>query len=286
MFSTEAVKVAITVQVVPGVTGGVAQALAGLVHSLGQLDGPEGYQLIVQDGQQHDWLKPLCGPNQHVVFQPGAQTNHNGTGSRLKSAVKRALGPALPAVKTLRDRLLPAARPSWQVPVSDGFIESLGCDVIHFPAQFFTRCAIPSVYNPHDLQHLHYPEFFDESVLAWREIIYPAACRLAHTVVVGSQWIKDDVHQQYGIDPEKLQIIPYAAPNQTHPHVSDDELKSVREKYRLEQPFCFYPAVTWAHKNHLRLLDAIALLRDEQGLTVRLVCGLHWFEVPSALAAH
>jgi glycosyltransferase involved in cell wall biosynthesis len=30
--------------------------------------------------------------------------------------------------------------------------------------------------------------------------------------------------------------------------------------------------VTWQHKNHLRLLEALALLRDERDLVVRLVC--------------
>ena len=36
-------------------------------------------------------------------------------------------------------------------------------------------------------------------------------------------------------------------------------------------PFALYPAQPWKHKNHLRLLDAIALLRD-RGVEVRLVC--------------
>jgi len=47
---------------------------------------------------------------------------------------------------------------------------------------------------------------------------------------------------------------------------------AVAQKYRLEQPFMLYPAVTWPHKNHLRLLDAIARIRDNRGLELRLVC--------------
>src|SRR5262249_15792980 len=36
--------------------------------------------------------------------------------------------------------------------------------------------------------------------------------------------------------------------------------------------FAIYPAVTWQHKNHVRLLEALALLRETRGLVVPLVC--------------
>ena len=77
--------------------------------------------------------------------------------------------------------------------MSTGFHESLGCDVLHFPTQGFILCAMPTIYNPHDLQHLVYPQFFSPQTLAWRETVYPAGCRFAQTVVVGSQWVKEDV---------------------------------------------------------------------------------------------
>ena len=40
----------------------------------------------------------------------------------------------------------------------------------------------------------------------------------------------------------------------------------------LPEAFVLYPAQTWPHKNHLRLLDALAILRDEHDLVVPLVC--------------
>ena len=44
----------------------------------------------------------------------------------------------------------------------------------------------------------------------------------------------------------------------------------VRGKYGLSQPFLFYPAQFWAHKNHVTLLHALALLR-KQGREIDLV---------------
>jgi glycosyltransferase involved in cell wall biosynthesis len=51
-----------------------------------------------------------------------------------------------------------------------------------------------------------------------------------------------------------------------------DFLTTVQNKYQLKQPFALYPAVTWPHKNHIRLLEALAHLRDTCGLTMHLVC--------------
>ena len=39
----------------------------------------------------------------------------------------------------------------------------------------------------------------------------------------------------------------------------------------VEEPFALYPAQAWEHKNHFRLLEAVALL-EQRGLSVRLVC--------------
>jgi len=251
-------KVGIIVDVEPGIHGGIATALRSLITALGKLEGPETYVLIVESQTQIDWLSPLA-PNQMFELRPALTEGAVKKGIRLaKGAVKKALG---------RD-----GRASWPVvPVSDGYLESLGLDVLHQPTQGFTYCAIPTVYNPHDLQHLHYPQFFDIADLTWRETIYRAACRTSQAIIVNSQWIKDDVVAQFAVSPDKVQIIPEAAPTQLLAEVSDEDKAATRAKYALPERYIFYPNNTWPHKNHLRLFEAMAWLRDEKGITVPLV---------------
>jgi glycosyltransferase involved in cell wall biosynthesis len=122
------------------------------------------------------------------------------------------------------------------------------------------------------LQHLHYPQFWSAAEIAQREVVYRAGCQLARTVVVGSQWIKDDLVKQYQIDPHKVQVIPEGPPTQSIAAPSTQEQAAVLKKFELQQPFAIYPAVTWEHKNHIRLLEALAHLRDVRGLNIRLVC--------------
>jgi len=263
---TSSLRVALPAQITPGVSGGIAQFTMSLVRSLGKLnDGPEEYIVVVESREPLDWLKSFAGPNQRFLVRD------RSTDSLTRRLMKRAVKPLRPAATALLNHFI-----GWrmwpEVPISDGFYESLGCDVIHFPFENFVLCAIPTVTNIHDLQHLHYPQFFKAEGLAWREVSYPAACQASHTVVVGSQWAKDDLVRHYGVHPDKVQVVPEAPPTEFHAEPSPGDVAKVKQKYQLEQPFALYPAVTWPHKNHLRMLEVLAQLRDSRGLTVRLVC--------------
>lgn len=257
--SRQLLKVAIEANIPHAESGGVGQALLSLVHGLGQLrNEAESYTIIVRSESQKERLKSHLGSGQEFVVKPKASKPSKLIGRLQRSLSRRLLGPP---------------KQHLQVPVSDGFYESLGCDVIHFFNQeSFTLCAMPAIYNPHDLQHLHYPEFFTPSVIAKREVIYRAGCQYGNTVVVGSQWIKDDVINQYGTKAEKIQVIPEHPPTQVVDKPSTERLGEVRDKYQLHEPFIIYPAVAWEHKNHIRLFEALATLRDRHGIKVRLVC--------------
>ncbi len=170
-------------------------------------------------------------------------------------------------------RLLRAREPG-------SIFDSLGSQVVHFPFQSFAHTAAPSIYNPHDLQHLHFPEFFTTEDYAKRERLYPDACRSAAAVVVESRWIKDDIVGQYGIDPDKIHVVLWGAPTEAYEPPLVDAVVRLRHELRLPDSFALYPAQTWAHKNHVRLAQALRLLRDREGIRVDVVCtgtkNAHW----------
>ena len=242
--------------------GGIETVLVALVQALGKLDGPEEYVLI-GPWENAEWLKPYTGPNQTIVRGP-----------RLEFA-KRAVAPFRPVLSAARRLLRNAVGRSstWPlVPKSNGFYERLGCDVIYFPTPQFIRSDLPSVYNVHDLQHLHYPNFFSRDDLIWKERIFRAGCEGAHTIVTGSRWVKHDIVGQYQTDPARVQVIYWAPPTQVHSFPGDALARSVTKKYSLTDPFALYPAMTRIHKNHIGLLEAVAFLRDQRDLRLQLVC--------------
>ena len=268
--------VALDTCVHPRTWGGVAHATMGLVRALGQLEGLEIYYLIVENQEQLEWLEPHRGPNQRIIdkreWREDQLRRRRLQTKPVRALVKSLLEPVVNLARSVHWRLHPEPS-SWpEVQLSDGFYESLGCDVLHFPSQRFILAVIPTIYTPHDLQHLHYPQFFTPLELARRETVYPAGCHFANTVIAGTQWIKEDIAKQYSVDPEKIQVIPWASPTLAYSAPTPADLLAVRDKYRLESPFALYPAATWPHKNHIRLLEAIAYLRDTRGMTIRLVC--------------
>lgn len=283
----ERLRIAINAQLASdGTWGGVATVLLALTALARLEDGDEEYVFIAPHDES-EWLQSLLPPRQRIVRAPAPR---EWRVDRLEP-FKRALGPLRPVARGVR-RILDAAATATMTagvgtPESRGslarsapqnFYESLGCDVVHFPFLYFEPCGVPVVYNPHDLQHLHYPEFFTPSEIAWRENLYPAGCRAAHTVVVASQFVKRDVVERYNIDSEKVQVIPWAPPPMPKSACDDraDTLLALREKHGLnDRPFALYPAMTWEHKNHLRLLEALARLRDRDALELRVVCTGH-----------
>ncbi len=257
-------RVAIDAQLpVDGKHGGVEQFLAGLIHALGKLDdGTEEYT-IIGHWRGASWLTPYLGANQRLVL---------GRHPPLDSA-KAWLGPMRGVIGSFLRKTRRALRGSYAVaiPESDGWYEALGVDVLHFPYQFFVRCNLPTIFNPHDLQHRHL-QLLDPAESAQRDALYATACFEARAVVADSIWGRDDIAMQYGIAPEKVYAIPMCAPTELYAPVTDALLVTVRAKYLLPSAFAFYPAQTWAHKNHLRLLEALAELRECDSMTIPLVC--------------
>jgi glycosyltransferase involved in cell wall biosynthesis len=276
--SRQPLRVAINAQLRRYRAGGIESVLAGLVHALGQLkDGSEEY-IIIGHSADPQWLEAYMGPNQRIVCGP----------KRKRDPLKQVPKPLRRLARWVRN-FLDTERASPTVPLSDGFYESLGSHVIHFPYQNFVLCAAPAVYNPHDLQHLHYPQFFTPATIAWRETMYRTGCRLARAVVVASEWIKQDIVRQYGVDPEKIKVVAWAPPTLVSAEPTPAKMEEVRRKHQLKEPFALYPAMTWPHKNHLALLEALALLRERHSLKVNLVCtGIQnsfWPEIEARLSA-
>ena len=276
-------RVAINAQLKPdGGSGGTVTVLRALAALARLEDGDEEY-VFVAPHDSAEWLRSILPPRQTVVRGPAPVERVPG---RLEP-FKRALGPLRPAARGLRRFLNTnvqtaeespskfSSLKSFAPPRTKNFYEGLGCDVIHFPFQAYEPCALPTVYNPHDLQHLHHPEFFAPSEIARREALHPAACRAAHTVVVASEFVKRDVTERYQIGPQKVQVIPWAPPPLPEDSAAAD-FSTLKEKYGLsERPFALYPAMTWEHKNHVRLLEALAVLREREGLEINFVCTGH-----------
>ena len=228
-------RVVINAQLDPKTSGGIAQVILGLGHALGKLDGPEEY-VFVCSPESKAWLAPYLGRN-----------------SRIEVNTTRKPPPA----RGVRE--------------PDGFWESFSPNVIHFPYQSYTRTGTPTIFNPHDLQHVHLPHLFSDEERARREALYGEACQLCSAVATTSAFVKDDVVRHFGVAPAKVHVIWWGAPSNAYETPSRDKIEQVLRKYGLPNRFVIYPAQTWPHKNHELLLTALHHLRL-CGVKLFLVC--------------
>ncbi len=111
-----------------------------------------------------------------------------------------------------------------------------------------------------DLQHRHFPKFFDQIEVEAREANHELAIDLAEKVICISDAVRRDIQQSYDVSGSKVETI-CPIPNS---HFWMDLPKGVsgkiRAKFKLDDDYLFYPAHSWPHKNHEILVDAFALL--------------------------
>jgi glycosyltransferase involved in cell wall biosynthesis len=255
-------RVCIDARVTYGQAGGIEQFILGLAHGLSQLtDSPDRYHFLTNAGEGA-WLKPyLTGP-----AMPAAADADHPRSIRFETA--RRLVPQ--RMRTVIGAWLAANVERVAVPPTDGFVERGGYDLVHFTRQAAFRTALPSIYHPHDLQHIHLPEFFTVSQRRMRDRRFAAFCAAASIVPVSSSWCRDDVIAHLGLDPAKVVVVPLAPVIEAYRAEAGD-IARARVRHSLPERFLFYPAQTWPHKNHLALIDALSILR-RQGLVVPLVC--------------
>jgi glycosyltransferase involved in cell wall biosynthesis len=265
-------KVCIEARIDDAVPGGLQQVLIGLASGLSRLgDGDEEYHFVGRDPGGQWRLPYLTGPCRAVpVPTPPPPAPLQLPAWRL----------ALKKVEPLRRFVVAArgvidARRDIPPTPTDDLPLKLGAEVMHFPYQHAFPTPLPSIYHPHDLQHLHLPQFFRPHEIRYREVTYRRACEAAAMVAVTSTWIKNDLISHYGLPPEKIRVVPLAPVLDSYPVPTEEDIRAVSTRLRLPGSFAFYPAQTWPHKNHLGLLRALAMIRDRSGPEIHLVFSGH-----------
>jgi glycosyltransferase involved in cell wall biosynthesis len=233
----------------------VEQVILGVASGLSKLDEGDEEYLFLAYPEHEDWLQPyLDGPCRFLHPR-------RGYFSRRARAAVRAAAERIPRIGI-----------RWALRPSDGTIERAGVDLVHFPFQDALLTEVPSIYQPHDLQHLHLPEMFSPWIRRRREAIYRAHCERAELVVTMTSWGKRDIVEHYGLPAEEVAVVPGGSVLGEYPVPTPEDLAEVRSRFSLPESFLIYPAQTWPHKNHRRLLEALARVKDESGVRVPLVC--------------
>jgi glycosyltransferase involved in cell wall biosynthesis len=127
-------------------------------------------------------------------------------------------------------------------------------DVVHHAGGTAAPVGPPIVLTVHDLQYLAYPQYFDKLKRAFLAASVPRAVRRASVVTVPSEFVRNDVHTAFAVPLERIVVVPHMLPGR--PYATGAAAVCVR--HGLTGRFVVFPAVTWPHKNHAVLIEALA----------------------------
>lgn len=129
-------------------------------------------------------------------------------------------------------------------------------DAIHFPLSVMLPpvAGLPAATTVLDVQHELLPEFFSRAELAYRRAVYGATVRRSRLVLTISEHARQTLIERLHLQPERVRAI----------HLAVDHARFTPDPAVAREPLLLYPANPWPHKNHARLFEALALVRQER----------------------
>lgn len=162
-----------------------------------------------------------------------------------------------------------------KLPVIDILCIQYQIDIIHCPNQYLPPTKIAKLITTlHDVQEIHFPEYFSAEERANRSNAYLDFLRRADFVIVSYEHVKKDLIKYFNVPKEKISTLLLKMQSLWFERLSEKDIIDLSE-LGLPEIFLLYPANTWQHKNHLRLIEAVSIAKEKHHVKINLVCTGH-----------
>ena len=135
------------------------------------------------------------------------------------------------------------------------------------PDLFFSPDAYNSLRLPyknimviHDLNFEHHPDFIPWADRLYYRYFSPLFAKKADKILTVSQFSKKDIHQQYGIPSDKIDVV-YNGANLYYRPLSEKEKQHIRQKIGDGHPYFIFIGAFNPRKNICRLFQALIFLK-------------------------
>ena len=201
-------------------------------------------------------------------------------------AAERSLfepAPAGSAIVTVPDWMAhPVASILWHLFIFPVLLKRHHCDCAYLPAgnrRLGLWYGVPSVSTIHDLSQLHVEGKYDPLRMFYIRRVLPAMMQKLTRVVSVSESTRRDLVEHAGIRPERIRVAYNGADLSAFTATSGDSAReTIARELGIDGPFVLYTArLEHPGKNHVRLLEALSLLKQRGRLTHKLVlAGSRW----------
>jgi glycosyltransferase involved in cell wall biosynthesis len=129
--------------------------------------------------------------------------------------------------------------------------------------------AANTVITLHDIKFVTSPESLQMPDMGFWNWSLRRGLKFVRKIITDSHYSKQAIVDCFQIDPKLVEVV-YLGIDQTVFRL-EPTLRPAQGKFSLPPAYFFFPAATWPYKNHARLLQALAQLRDRRQLLINLV---------------
>ena len=161
------------------------------------------------------------------------------------------------------NRVIKSSKRKVKLDLLDLILKEHEIDIIHTPTQnIILKPGFKTITTLHDVQELHFPEFFTSAERSFRAVHYKKCIDNADAVIVSYNHVKKDILRYFAKPAEQVHEVLLDMQDLWFENFKDEDNMALN-KFDLPESFLLYPASTWMHKNHLNLLQAIKSLNNE-----------------------
>lgn len=156
----------------------------------------------------------------------------------------------------------------WMVP---SVLKKHGADVFLSPDGYLSmNTDVPSLPVIHDLNFLHNPTDIPAHHARYLNRNFPRFAKKAARIATVSEFSKQDIAQQYLIDPDRIDVV-YNGVSERFRPIAPQQQESTRQRWTGGQPYLIYVGTMHPRKNIVRMLEAYDLFRSKDGSPLKLV---------------
>ena len=128
----------------------------------------------------------------------------------------------------------------------------------------------PQIAVFHDINFEHFPQDFPKMALWHYKKFFPKFARKATKIITVSEFSKQDIIDNYHVEPEKIHVA-YNGANEGFKPISEEEKIEIRNQYTAGYQYFMFVGSLHPRKNLARLFPAYDLFKERTGSDVKLL---------------
>lgn len=150
-------------------------------------------------------------------------------------------------------------------------LKQIGCDIFLSPDGYLSlRTKVPTLAVIHDLNFEHYPADLPLHIRIFYRTMFPRYARKADRLVTVSEFSKNDICEQYGISPAKIDVT-YNGVNEAFSPISESEKDASKSRFADGKHYFVFVGSLHPRKNISRLFKAFDAFSKQSNDDIRLV---------------